>query len=75
MKKILFVLLAMLMLALACTGLAQDAEDVVLATAYDGSVQVTRSEVETEFDQMLESYISYGAQYGYEMDKYDTQLQ
>ena len=74
-KKILFVLLAMLMLALACTGLAQDAEDAVLATAYDGSVQVTRSEVETEFDQMLESYISYYAQYGYEMDEYDTQLQ
>ena len=72
MKKIVFALLAMLMLAVACLSVA---EDVVLATAYNGELTVTRDQVIDEFDQMLESYISYYAQYGYEMDEYDTELQ
>ena len=72
MKKIVFALLALLMLAVACLGVA---EDVVLATAYNGELTVTRDQVIDEFDQMLESYISYYAQYGYEMDEYDTELQ
>ena len=72
MKKIVFALLALLMLAVACLGVA---EDVVLATAYNGELTVTRDQVIDEFDHMLESYISYYAQYGYEMDEYDTELQ
>ncbi len=51
------------------------AEDVVLATAYDGKVNVMLSEVKAEFDAMLQSYIAYYAQYGYEMDEYDTEFQ
>lgn len=53
----------------------ETAEDVVLATAYDGEVRVLMSEVKEEFDQMLDSYIAYYAQYGYEMDEYDTEFQ
>ncbi len=59
----------------ATEGEASLLEDVVLATAYDGAVTVMRSEVQEEFDQMLELYISYYAQYGYEMDEYDTDFQ
>lgn len=54
---------------------ADAAEDVVLATAYDGEVSVRMSEVKPEFDQMLDAYIAFYAQYGYEMDKYDTEFQ
>ena len=72
MKKIVFALLALLMLAVACLGAAEDA---ILATAYNGELVITRDEVMDEFDQMLDSYISYYAQYGYEMDEYDTELQ
>ena len=50
-------------------------EDVVLASAYNGEVSVKLSEVKEEFDAMLQSYISYYAQYGYEIDEYDTDLQ
>ena len=42
MKKIVFALLALLMLAVACLGVA---EDVVLATAYNGELTVTRDQV------------------------------
>ena len=78
MKKIVFALLALLMLAVTCMGVAQEAaemEDAVLASAYNGEITVTLSEVKDEFDQMLEAYISYYTQYGYEMDEYDTELQ
>lgn len=50
-------------------------EDTVLATAYDGAVTVLRSDVEEEYDEMLDLYISYYAQYGYEMDEYDQDFQ
>ena len=75
MKKLLALLLA---LTLSLTGLcaaAEQDEDVVLATAYDGAVSVLMSEVKEEFDQVLHSYIAYYGQYGYEMDKYDTDFQ
>ena len=88
MKKILFALLMLLMLAVACLGVAEEiiggadepteivvTDDAVLATAYNGEITVTRSEVMDEFDQMLESYLAYYAQYGYNMDEYDTELQ
>ena len=88
MKKILFALLMLLMLAVACLGVAEEViggadepteivvtDDAVLATAYNGEITVTRSEVMDEFDQMLESYLAYYAQYGYNMDEYDTELQ
>jgi len=87
-KKILFALLALLMLAVACLGMAEEViggadaqteivvtDDVVLATAYNGEITVTRDEVMDEFDQMLESYLNYYTQYGYNVDEYDTELQ
>ena len=88
MKKIHFALLMLLMLAVACLGVAEEViggadepteivvtDDAVLATAYNGEITVTRSEVMDEFDQMLESYLAYYAQYGYEIDEYDIELQ
>ena len=36
---------------------------------------VTMSEVKAEFDEMLQAYIAYYAQYGYEMDEYDIEFQ
>ena len=53
MKKIVFALLALLMLAVTCMGVAQEAaemEDAVLASAYNGEITVTLSEVKDEFD-------------------------
>ena len=73
-KKLLALLLALSLSLTGLCALAED-EDVVLATAYDGAVSVVMSEVKDEFDEQLESYIAYYAQYGYEMDKYDTELQ
>ena len=72
MKKIVSMLLALMLMAVCALGCA---EDVVLASAYNGEVTVTRDEVMDEFDQMLDSYISYYTQYGYELDEYDTELQ
>ena len=64
MKKLMALLMAlMLMLSIGLTAVA---EDVVLATAYNGEVSVTLSEVKTEFDEMVQAYIAYYAQYGYE---------
>ena len=74
MKKLLALLLALSLSLTGLCALAED-EDVVLATAYDGAVSVMMSEVKDEFDEQLESYIAYYAQYGYEMDKYDTEFQ
>ena len=75
MKKLLALVLA-LMLTVTSFGaaVAQD-EDAVLATAYDGEVNVMMSEVKEEFDEMLSAYIAYYAQYGYEVDEYDTDFQ
>ena len=76
MKKIVSMLLALMLTAVCAFGCAQEVtEDVVLASAYNGEVTVMRGEVMDEFDQMLESYLSYYAQYGYNMDEYDTELQ
>jgi len=80
MKKMkLLALLAALLLALGVCGAYAEAadvqEDAVLASAYNGEISVMFSEVKEEFDAMLESYIAYYAQYGYEMDKYDVELQ
>ena len=77
MKKLLAALLA-LMLMLSTFGAAcaeGAAQDPVLATAYDGEVTVVLSEVQDTFDMNLKSYISYYAQYGYEMDEYDVEFQ
>lgn len=77
MKKLMALLMA-LMLVLSSIGAAvaeEVTEDVVLATAFDGEVSVTMSEVKAEFDEMVKSYIAYYGQYGYEMDEYDTEFQ
>ncbi|MBQ7052501.1 MAG: peptidylprolyl isomerase, partial [Clostridia bacterium] len=50
-------------------------DDVILAHAYNGEVNVMLSEVKEEFDQMLQEYIEYYAQYGYQMDEYDVDFQ
>jgi len=73
MKKLMALLMA-LMLMLSSVSVAEET-DVVLATAFDGGVSVTMSEVKAEFDEMLDAYIAYYGQYGYEMDKYDTGFQ
>ena len=77
MKMLMALLMAlMLMLSGAFAAVAEEmTEDVVLATAFDGEVSVMMSEVKAEFDEMLKAYISYYAQYGYEMDEYDTEFQ
>ena len=73
MKKLLAALLA-LMLMMSTFG-PSVAEDVVLATAYDGEVTVVKAEVEKTFDMNVKSYLDYYAQYGYEMDEYDVEFQ
>ena len=50
-------------------------EDGVLASAYDGAVTVTLSEIQKEYDQQLAAYIAYYEQYGYTMDEYDQEFQ
>jgi len=49
--------------------------DAVLASAYNGDVTVTLFEVQDEYDALLDSYIAYYAQYGYDMDEYDVSFQ
>ena len=73
MKKFLALLMTLVMALGLCGAYAE--EDVVLASAFGGEINVTRSEVQEEFDAMLQSYISYYAQYGYEMDEYDVEFQ
>ena len=75
MKKLLAALLAlMLMMSTVCAAVAEDA-DVVLATAYDGEVTVMMSDVRDTFDNNLQAYLQYYAQYGYQMDEYDVEFQ
>ena len=73
MKKLMALLMA-LMLVLSSVSVAEEA-DLVLATAFNGEVSVSMSEVKGEFDEMLDAYLAYYSQYGYEMDKYDTEFQ
>ena len=73
MKKFLALLMTLVMALGLCGAYAE--EDVVLASAFGGEINVTRSEVQEEFDAMLQSYIAYYAQYGYEMDEYDVEFQ
>ena len=77
MKKTMALLMAlMLLLSSSFAAVAEEVtEDVVLATAFNGEVSVTKSEVKTEFDEMVQAYIAYYSQYGYEMDEYDTEFQ
>jgi len=78
MKKMLALLTALLLALGLCGAYAENTdvqEDVVLASAYNGEITVKLSEVKEEFDAMLQSYISYYAQYGYEMDEYDVEFQ
>ncbi len=73
MKKLMAIAMA-LMLMVSSVSVAEEA-DPVLATAFNGEVSVSMSEVKAEFDEMLEAYLAYYSQYGYEMDKYDTEFQ
>jgi len=54
-------------------GEAQD--DPVLGKAYGGEVTVTLSEARADYESMLDYYLNYYAQYGYQMDEYDVQFQ
>ena len=76
-KKLMALLMAlMLMLSSGFAAVAEEVtEDVVLATAYNGEVSVAKSEVKAEFDEMVQAYIAYYGQYGYEMDEYDVDFQ
>ena len=76
MKKLMALLMALMLMLSSFGAMAEDAaEDIVLATAYNGEVSVMMSEVKAEFDEMVQAYIAYYAQYGYEMDEYDTEFQ
>ena len=75
MKKLMALLMAAMLLLSSSGAAVAEETDVVLATAYDGEVSVMMSEVKAEFDEMLQAYIAYYAQYGYEMDEYDTGFQ
>lgn len=88
MKKMkLLALVLALMLALCCAAVAEQTEtaaeaeltqyegDALLASAYGGDVTVTLFEVQDQYDTLLDSYIAYYAQYGYEMDEYDVEFQ
>ena len=75
MKKLMALVMAMMLVLSSFAGAVAEEADVVLATAFGGEVSVTMSEVKAEFDEMLDAYIAYYAQYGYETDKYDTELQ
>ncbi len=55
--------------------MAEEEEDPVLASAYDGEVTVTLSEAREEFEWSLEYYQVMYSQYGYSMDAYDTSFQ
>ncbi len=50
-------------------------EDAVLASAYNGDINVMLSEVKDEYDEMLASYLTFYAQRGYQMDEYDQNFQ
>ena len=50
-------------------------EDPILAYSNDHSVYLRKSDLQADYDEMLEYYISMYAQYGYSMDEYDTDFQ
>ncbi|MBR4039808.1 MAG: peptidylprolyl isomerase [Clostridia bacterium] len=77
MKKLMALLMAlMLVLGGAVAAVAEEVTgDAVLATAFGGEISVLASEAKDEFDEMLQAYLAYYAQYGYEMDEYDTEFQ
>ncbi len=75
MKKLMALLMALMLVLSSSFAAVAEEEDVVLAAAFNGEVSVTKSEVKAEFDEMVQAYIAYYSQYGYEMDEYDTEFQ
>ena len=75
MKKALLIFMLMLCLLIASLASAETAEDPVLATAYDGAVSVTLSEVQQDYDDMLAYYVYMYQMYGMTADEYDTSFQ
>ena len=50
-------------------------ENPVLASAYDGAVEIRLEDARADFEINLSTYIEYYAQYGYTMDEYDLDFQ
>ena len=77
MKKTFLVLTLVLALLVSAFALAETAAqtDPVLASACDGEMTVTLSEVKTEYDEMLAYYAYMYSMYGMQVDEYDTEFQ
>ena len=77
MKKTFLVLTLVLALLVSVFALAETAAqtDPVLASACDGEMTVTLSEVKTEYDEMLAYYAYMYSMYGMQVDEYDTEFQ
>lgn len=75
MKRLSALVLALLLALLSVTAFAQDAEDPVIGSAFNGEVTVTQSEVFESFESALAYYIDLYAQYGYTLDEYDVSFQ
>lgn len=75
MKKGLFLVMLILALLTAGFAMAESAEDPVLATAADGALSVTLSEVKDDYDSMLAYYAYMYSMYGTTVDEYDTAFQ
>ena len=75
MKKLMALMMALMLMVTSFGASVAEEADLVLATAFDGEVSVSMSEVKAEFDEMLDAYVAYYSQYGYEMDKYDVEFQ
>lgn len=77
MKKTFLVLTLVLALLVSAFALAETAAqtDPVLASACDGEMTVTLSEVKTEYDEMLAYYAYMYSMYGMQVDEYDMEFQ
>ena len=55
MKKLMALAMALMLMLVSVTASVAEETDLVLATAFNGEVSVTMSEVKAEFDEMLEN--------------------
>ena len=73
--KGLFALLALVLcFALGC-ACAEEAENPVLASTADGSIELRKSDMQPEFDEMLTYYLYQYSSMGYSVDEYDQEFQ
>ncbi|MBQ9010873.1 MAG: peptidylprolyl isomerase [Clostridia bacterium] len=77
MKNTFLVLTLILALLVSGFAMAETAaeSDPVLATACEGELTVTLSEVKADYDEMLAYYAYMYSMYGMQVDEYDTEFQ